>query len=271
MLLTVRGLTVSYGDREVVHGIDMEVLSGECVALVGASGSGKTTISRSIVGLAARSSGEVLFRGEQASPAVRDRPGGLRRAMQYVFQNPYGSLNPRRTVGESVGVPLRYFAGARGRELRTRVAAVLDRVMLPTRKADQYPDQLSGGERQRAAIARALVCRPEILICDEITSALDVSVQAAIVELLDELRRNEGLSLIFVTHNLALVRSIADRVLVLERGRIVESGTAAAVLTHPKGSYTKALLRDTPSLDNVLDRDDTSTTTFTATSFGSTD
>jgi peptide/nickel transport system ATP-binding protein len=262
-LLTVRGLTVSYGNQQVVHGVDMDVHGGECVALVGGSGSGKTTISRSIVGLTARRSGDVRFQGELLRQTARARPRELRRAIQYIFQSPYGSLNPRKTIGESVSLPLKYFFGIRGRELRSRVVAALEQVVLPRAKADQYPDQLSGGERQRAAIARALVCKPRILICDEITSALDVSVQAAIVELLDELRRDEGVSLIFVTHNLALVRSVADRVVVLDQGRVVESGAADVVLTDPAASYTKALLGDAPSLDRIRVGDDESMTSVT--------
>jgi peptide/nickel transport system ATP-binding protein len=171
--------------------------------------------------------------------------------IQYIFQNPYGSLNPRRTIGQIVGQPVQLFGTASGREADKLVGEMLERVSLTAAYAERYPDQLSGGERQRVAIARALVCQPAVLVCDEVTSALDVSVQAAIVDLLAELQRDLGLSMLFVTHNLPLVRSIAQRVAVMNHGRIVELGSVDKVLLDPKDDYTKALLADTPSLEAV--------------------
>jgi peptide/nickel transport system ATP-binding protein len=175
----------------------------------------------------------------------------VRRSIQYVFQNPYGSLNPRRTVGQIVRQPLELFGGGSGREIDRRVDEMLERVSLTSAYARQYPDQLSGGERQRVAIARALVCNPEVLVCDEVTSALDVSVQAAIVELLGQLQRDLGLAMLFVTHNLPLVRSIAQRVAVMSMGRIVELGPVDRVLQEPTDDYTRRLLADTPSLETA--------------------
>ena len=217
---------------------------------MGESGSGKTTLARSISGLHKQRDGEILLHGKPLEAAARSRSREARRSIQYVFQNPYGSLNPRRTVGQAIRQPLQLF-GADGPETDRRVSEMLDRVSLSASYANRYPDQLSGGERQRVAIARALVCDPELLVCDEITSALDVSVQAAIVELLAELQRDLGLAMLFVTHNLPLVRSIASRVAVMSEGRIVELGGVEDVLRAPTADYTKRLLADTPSLEAV--------------------
>ena len=250
-LLAVRGLSAHYGTRQVLHDVELTLGAPECLALVGESGSGKTTLARAIVGLLSSWEGEIVYAGEPLAPAARSRPAATRRELQYVFQSPYNSLNPRRTIGDSISLPAEYFFKLSRRAARNRVAAVLERVSLPSHYADRFPDQLSGGERQRAAIARALVCEPKVLICDEVTSALDVSVQAAIVQLLFELQRAERLALLFVTHDLALVRSIADRVIVMHDGRIVESGGTETVLDRPVHSYTQRLLTDTPRLDTA--------------------
>jgi peptide/nickel transport system ATP-binding protein len=218
---------------------------------VGESGSGKTTLARSIAGLHRERSGEILLRGAALAPTARARPRDVRRAIQYVFQNPYGSLNPRRTIGQIIRQPLELFGAGDAREVDRRVAEMLERVSLNAGYARQYPDQLSGGERQRVAIARALVCNPDVLVCDEVTSALDVSVQAAIVDLLGELQRELGLAMLFVTHNLPLVRSIAQRVAVMSQGRIVELGGVDTVLHAPSDDYTQRLLANTPSLEST--------------------
>ena len=247
-ILEVRDLVAHYGATRVLHGVSLQLGSHECLALVGESGSGKTTLARSVVGLLARTGGEVIYADQSLPPLARSRPANVRREIQYVFQNPYSSLNPRRTIGQALSLPVEHFFGLRGGAARDRVGAALERVALPTHYADRFPDQLSGGERQRAAIARALVCEPRVLICDEVTSALDVSVQAAIVRLLRELQHEEGLALLFVTHDLALVRSIAQRVLVMNDGRIMESGETEMVLVEPAHDYTRKLLSDTPRL-----------------------
>ncbi|WP_406438784.1 ABC transporter ATP-binding protein [Streptomyces sp. NBC_01613] len=245
-VLTVRDLTARYGSHPILHGIDLEVGHNECVAVVGQSGSGKSTLSRSIGGLHEDWSGSVAFHGDPLPPGARQRSRELRKAIQYVFQNPYLALNPRMTVGRIVRRPLELFGLAHGAEAARRVHELLDQVMLSSAVHDLRPDRLSGGERQRVAIARALACEPELLICDEVTSALDVSVQASIVSLLEELRASRGLSMLFVTHNLALVRSLATRVAVLADGRIVEEGPTADVLDRPSAAYTRQLLADTP-------------------------
>ncbi|MBA2700971.1 MAG: ABC transporter ATP-binding protein, partial [Chloroflexi bacterium] len=220
-VLQLVDLSVRYGRRTVVREVNLDLAPRECLALVGESGSGKTTLARSIAGLHQARTGHILLHGTPLGEAARGRPAEARQAIQYVFQNPYGSLNPRRTIGQIVRQPLEIFGGIERAEIERRVSEMLDRVALSADYLNQYPDQLSGGERQRVAIARALVSRPEVLICDEITSALDVSVQAAIVELLGTLQRDLGLAMLFVTHNLPLVRSIAQRVAVLNQGQIV--------------------------------------------------
>jgi peptide/nickel transport system ATP-binding protein len=247
VVLEARAITATYGSRRVLHDVSIELRERECLAVVGESGSGKTTLARVLVGLLDHA-GEVRFDGTPLSSDARRRPLESRRELQYVFQNPYASLNPRRTVAEILATPLRHLFTLDRRASRVRVDAALESVSLPSRTLGLYPDQLSGGERQRVAIARALVCDPRVLICDEVTSALDVSVQAAIVEVLRTLQHDRGLSLLFVTHNLALVRTIADRVAVVHDGRIVEVGRTESVLDAPAAPYTRRLLADTPSV-----------------------
>jgi peptide/nickel transport system ATP-binding protein len=250
--LRLQDVRASYGRHEVVHSVTLNLAARECLALVGESGSGKTTIARVIAGLHRGWTGTVSLDGAQLQASARRRSGDSRRRIQYIFQNPHGSLNPRRTVGQIVEQPLKVFGTARGRAADNRVAEMLERVSLTAAYARRYPDQLSGGERQRVAIARALVCDPAVLVCDEVTSALDVSVQAAIVELLGNLQRDLGLSMLFITHNLPLVRSVAQRVAVLSQGRIVELGDVGQVLADPGQPYTRQLLSDTPSLETAI-------------------
>jgi len=241
-----------YGETEVLHSINLTLEQGEVLAVVGESGSGKTTTARSIAGLHHDWTGTIKLGDVELQKSARARPTDVRRRIQYIFQNPYGSLNPRKTIGETVGQPLSVFGIASGREVDTRVAEMLEQVSLSASYARRYPDQCSGGERQRVAIARALISKPSVLICDEITSALDVSVQAAIVELLGQLQRDLGLSMVFVTHNLPLVRSIAQQVAVLADGNIVEYGDTAEILANPQQEYTRHLISDTPSLETAV-------------------
>jgi peptide/nickel transport system ATP-binding protein len=250
-VLALVGVNAGYLGFTVVHDVNLAIAPRECLALVGESGSGKTTLARSIAGLHRERSGEILLQGAPLAAAARSRPRDVRRSIQYVFQNPYGSLNPRRTIGQIVRQPLELFGTVTGRDIDRRVDEMLERVSLSSRYVGQYPDQLSGGERQRVAIARALVCEPQVLVCDEVTSALDVSVQAAIVDLLGALQRDFGLAMLFVTHNLPLVRSIAQRVAVMSQGRIVELGGVDHVLHSPTDDYTRRLLADTPALESA--------------------
>jgi peptide/nickel transport system ATP-binding protein len=250
LALAIRGLDAHHGTRATLFGIELELHRHECLALVGESGSGKTTLARCVAGLHKDYTGAVILGDEELPPAARSRSDGARQRIQYVFQNPYASLNPRRTVGQTVARQLELFFPGR-RDMGTRVGECLERVALSASAAACYPDELSGGERQRVAIARALAAEPAVMVCDEITSALDVSVQAAIIDLLRELRTTMGLSLLFITHNLALIRTIADRVAVMTEGRIVELGPTTQVLEHPNAPYTQQLLANTPSIAAV--------------------
>jgi peptide/nickel transport system ATP-binding protein len=247
-VLSVRDVSASYGSVPVLSGIELDVPSGSCVAIVGESGSGKTTLARCIIGLHRNWTGEITLHGGPLARRARDRPKLTLKQIQCVFQNPYTSLNPRKTVGQIVAEPLQRFLGLPRREQTGRVVAALDDVSLGSGFLARYPDQLSGGERQRVAIARALVVEPDLLVCDEVTSALDVSVQAVIVELLRTVTARRHLAMIFITHNLALVRSVAQFAVVLRQGQVVEAGPAGQVLSHPGSDYTARLMADVPKL-----------------------
>jgi peptide/nickel transport system ATP-binding protein len=224
--------------------VSFEVRSGEVLALVGESGSGKTTISRCIVGAHPSYDGSVSIDGDELPRDARDRSSAQRRTLQYVFQNPYGALNPRRTIGQTLRQWARVLCNDSVAGRTRRVTHALDRVGLESHYLARYPDELSGGQQQRVAIARALVSEPTFLICDEITSALDVSVQASVINLIVDLCRQTGLGVLFITHNLPLVGSVAQRVAVMRAGRVVECEETARLFDLPKEHYTKLLLED---------------------------
>ncbi|OWQ92301.1 peptide ABC transporter ATP-binding protein [Roseateles aquatilis] len=246
-LLEVERVSAWYGDRQVLFEANLSLAPGECLALVGESGSGKTTLARALAGIGEQATGTLRYAGTALPLKSRQRPADQRRQVQYIFQNPYRSLNPSHTVGETLTTAARHFFGGDAADTRRRVDQVLAQVALPASTAGAYPRELSGGERQRVAIARALICEPRLLICDEVTSALDVSVQSTILDLLARLQRG-GLALLFVTHDLGVVRAIAQRVAVLRHGVLVEQGPVERVLDDPAEPYTRQLVVDSPSL-----------------------
>ena len=256
-LLRLDGLAVSYAKPGLVDqllgrkpsavatvdGIDLALAQGETLALVGESGSGKSTILKAIAGLIAPARGEIEVEpGERLADTVERRRAEQLRRIQIVFQNPDESLNPRHTIAEILAQPLSLYFGLKGSELTARSVALLELVRLGEHYLPRLPAQLSGGEKQRVAIARAFAAEPTLVLCDEVTSALDVSVQAAVLALLDRLRREKGSAYLFVSHDLAVVRAIADRVAVLYQGRLCEVGPTASVYAPPHHPYTEALL-----------------------------
>jgi peptide/nickel transport system ATP-binding protein len=256
VILDVVDLSAEHRTRSgtviAASGISFDLRQGECVALVGESGSGKTTIARVIAGLHPTWSGQLLLDGEALAPRARARTREQRRRVQMVFQSPTDALNPRHSVGQALARPARALRGLSRSAAASEVQSLLDAVRLPSRYANRYPRELSGGQRQRVAIARALAADPDVIVCDEITSALDVSVQARILELLLDLRRDRNVSLLFITHDLGVVAAVADEVLVLEKGLICESGSTSTLLANPQHEYTKQLLHSAPSLFEAI-------------------
>jgi peptide/nickel transport system ATP-binding protein len=259
-LLEVSELSVTYRTRRrgqpvaAVDRVSLSVGPNETVGLVGESGSGKTTIARAVLGLTPASGGTglegtVRFEGEDITRAGRARRRELSRDLQVVFQDPYGSLSPTRTIGQTLAEPLIAHRLAGPREARSQVADMLRRVGLPADASGRFPGEFSGGQRQRVAIARALMPSPRLVICDEPVSALDLSVQAQVLNLLRGLQREYRFSYLFIAHNLAVVRHMSHRIVVLYRGRIMEQGPAAAVYERPAHPYTRALLRAVPEAD----------------------
>lgn len=231
-------------DVHALADVNLTIEPGECHAIVGESGSGKSTLGNLALGIHAPSAGEISFEG-QALPAKRSL--ALKRRIQLVQQNPLSSLNPKRSIGASLRLPLEVHGLVDGRtQRRARIAALLDEVGLDAGHADRSPASLSGGQRQRVAIARTLACEPDLIVLDEPTSALDVLVQARVLRLLADLRAKRGLTYLFITHDLAVVRNLADRVSVFEQGKLVESGGVADIFTDPKHPYTARLIASIP-------------------------
>ena len=259
-LLEVRDLKVHFPIRsgilqrqtdvfKAVDGVSFSIPPGKTVGLLGESGSGKTTIGRTLVKLVTATSGKVLWKGTDILPMSEQEFRPLRRRIQYIFQDPFGSLNPRITIGRIIGEALEiHFKEMNASERGDRVASLLRRVGLLPEMGGRYPHEFSGGQRQRIGIARALAVEPEFLICDEPVSALDVSVQAQIVNLLQDIQEELGLAMLFIAHDLAVVEHISDSVLVLHRGKIVESGPSREVLEKPKDPYTRELLAAVPRI-----------------------
>jgi peptide/nickel transport system ATP-binding protein len=257
-ILRVAGVSCTFGRRRghavrAVDNVSLDVFAGQALGIAGESGSGKSTLLKVIAGLMAPSGGTVSFRGQPLAPLAGRRTARQRQDIQIVFQNPDSTLNPRHTIAQSLERPLRLFAeglSAAGR--RERLAAAMAQVQMSADLLDRYPRDLSGGQRQRVAIARALLADPVLLLCDEVTSALDVSVQASILELLHQLRETQNLAMIFVTHDLGVLRSIADEVLIMYQGSVRERGQVTSVLRRPQDEYTKSLIDAIPAPEVTL-------------------
>ena len=266
VLVEARGLSKHFPIRQgfwgrqrglvrAVEEVSLQVHSGETLGVVGESGCGKTTLGRLILRLLDATSGEVYFRGRSIGTLDGQALRALRRHMQIVFQDPYSSLNPRMRVGTLLGEGLKIHGIARGRQVAPRVAELLDMVGLPASAQGRYPHEFSGGQRQRIGIARALAVNPEFIVADEPVSALDVSVQAQIVNLLQDIQRDLGLTYLFIAHDLSVVRHIAERVAVMYLGRVVELATRDQLFSAPSHPYTRALMSAVPVPDPKARRD----------------
>jgi oligopeptide transport system ATP-binding protein len=264
-LLTVRDLRVHFpfhrgglftgksGVVRAVDGVSFELAAGETLCIVGESGCGKSTLARGILNLIRPTSGEVYLAGERIDQLGEAGMRPYRRQMQMIFQDPFASLNPRMTVGNIIAEPMRIFGLFAARDRQLEVMRLMDLVGLNPKYVNRYPHEFSGGQRQRIGIARALAVQPDLIICDEPVSALDVSIQAQVINLLQDLQQQLGLSYIFISHQLAVVRHIADRVGVMYLGRIVELAAAEQIYTNPKHPYTQALLSAVPLPDPVAE------------------
>ena len=243
-ILKVSDLSVRYGSRDVLSGVSFDLSAGETLGLVGESGSGKSTLARAILRLIDSTAGRIEWLGQDLLACPPGEMRAKRRDLQIVFQDPLASLNPRMSVGDSIAEPLKIFEPRMPEtQRRQRVAAMLERVGLDAGTAGRYPHEFSGGQCQRIGIARAMMLNPKLLICDEAVSSLDVSIQGQIVNLLLDLQRETGMAMLFISHNLAVVRHLSHRVLVMFRGRLVEIAGRDALFAAPVHPYTRALLR----------------------------
>jgi peptide/nickel transport system ATP-binding protein len=259
-LIEVRNLSVWFPAKKTffgkplqfIHAVDdvsFEVYNGETLGLVGESGCGKTTLGRTLLRLIEPTSGHIIYKGKDLAAMRSSELRMLRKNIQIVFQDPYSSLNPRITIGSAIAEPLKVHGLVVGeRKRKDQVVELLEKVNLPADHYNRYPHEFSGGQRQRIVIARALALNPSFIVCDESVSALDVSVQAQVLNLLNDLKKEYGFTVIFISHDLAVVRYISDRIMVMNRGRIVETGDADSIYTSPKSDYTKKLIAAIPQI-----------------------
>ena len=255
-LLEVRNASASYSQQPVLHDVSMRLYRGQTLAVIGESGSGKSTTARLITGLLQPSSGQVLFDGEVLPADYRRRSKAQLRSIQMIYQIPDTALNPRQRIVDIIGRPLAFYLGLKGKALRQRVAELLEMIELdPGKFMERLPSELSGGQKQRVCIARALAAEPQVIICDEVTSALDQLVAEGILKLLDRVQRQLGVSYLFITHDVATVRAIADEVVVMQRGKVVDAGARDVIFTPPHRDYTGLLFSSEPEMDpDWLDR-----------------
>ncbi|MDH3631426.1 MAG: ABC transporter ATP-binding protein [Gammaproteobacteria bacterium] len=249
-LISVKNVDAAYGDTPVLEDVSFDIFSGMTVAVVGESGSGKSTTARCITGLLPPTKGEVLFQGTPLPPDYRDRTKDQLRQAQMIYQMADTALNPKVKISEIIGRPAAFYSGLHGPELKNRVDEILDLIELdPSKYYNRYPPELSGGQKQRIGIARSLAAEPTFIICDEVTSALDQLVAEGILRLLDKLQKEMNLAYMFITHDLATVRSIADEVVVMQYGKVVEQGPKDVMFTPPHHAYTDLLLSSVPEMD----------------------
>ena len=250
VILEVEGAWASYtGKENVLEDIHLKVRRGRTVALVGESGSGKSTLARVITGLLPPFKGKVVFDGDELAPALKSRDRDRLRRMQMIYQMPDTAINPRQKVRKIIGRPLSFYFGMSGKKRKNRIIELLEKIELSEKYYDRLPDELSGGEKQRICIARALAAEPELIICDEVTSALDQLVAEEILKLLQHLQNELHVSYLFITHDLATVKAISDEIVVMLEGRIVEQGVKKEILTPPHHEYTELLLSSVPEMD----------------------
>ena len=268
-ILRIEGLEARYGAFKVLNNVTLDLPEGSIVAIVGESGSGKSTLARVLSGVMPQTAGSITFRGNPLPPSKKARSRDLLRRIQMIYQSADTALNPHHTIEIIIGRPLQRYLGLRGRARRQRVGEILQLVGIPPERMQTRPPELSGGQKQRVAIARALAAEPDILICDEVTSALDQLVQEQILKLILKLQKEMRRTFVFITHDIETVRAISDHVVVLHRGRIVEQGPAAEVLANPTQVYTRELLASVPQMDpdwlgnTIARRDDASDQTPT--------
>lgn len=248
LLLEVRGLEICYGTKKVLHDVDLKIRRGEAVGVIGESGSGKTTLAQAIAGLAEPSAGRILLDGQPLSRSLAGRTRDQFRRVQYVFQNADTALNPKHSIEDILGRPLRFYHGMKGAQQQRRMAELLELVQLPASIAQRRPGELSGGQKQRINLARALAAEPDLILCDEVTSALDTVVGAAILELLRDLRRELGVSYLFISHDISTVRALCDDIVVMYSGHKVEAGNQQSFAQVPFHPYTDLLINSVPEL-----------------------
>jgi peptide/nickel transport system ATP-binding protein len=250
VILEINNVTASYtGKANVLEDIDLKIRRGRTVALVGESGSGKSTLARVITGLLPPSKGSVFYNGKELTPKLKTRSKEQLRVMQMIYQMPDTALNPKQRVSKIIGRPLQFYFGMNEKKREQRVLELLEKTELSEKYYDRYPPELSGGEKQRVCIARALAAEPDLIICDEVTSALDQLVAEEILKLLQDLQNELKVSYLFITHDLATVKAISDEIVVMLQGRIVEQGVKKEILTPPHHDYTDLLLSSVPEMD----------------------
>ena len=259
LMLSIKNIDAAYGTSKVLHDVSIDIPKGKTVAIVGESGSGKSTTARVVTGLLPQLKGDILFDGQKLPPKLENRTKEQLRRIQIIFQMPDTAMNPRQTVDEIIGRPLEFYHGVKGKDREKKVIELLRMIELDESFLDRLPSELSGGQKQRICIARALAANPDLIICDEVTSALDQIVQEGILKLLQKLQKDLGVTYIFITHDIATVKAISDEIVVMYQGKVVEQGLKSKILNPPYPDYTELLLSSVPEMDpdwltNLLDK-----------------